>query len=127
MKKVAGKLRLDLAQYRELAAFVQFGSELDSETQKRIGRGKRMTELLKQDIYSPISFEKQICLLYAGINGYLDDLKVDKIKEFEERFLEYLNTRHSNLLVSIKDKKELNKESEDELKKVIEVFKKSFE
>lgn len=126
MKKVAGRLKLDLAQYRELAAFVQFGSELDPATQKRIERGKRMTELLKQDVFEPMPFEKQVCILYAGANGYLDDIAVEKIHEFENKFLENLDARHAKLLEKLRDEKELSEELEGELKKAIEGFKKIF-
>jgi len=126
MKKVAGRLKLDLAQYRELAAFVQFGSELDPATQNRIERGKRMTELLKQDVYQPMPFEKEVCVIYAGINGYLDDIEITKVQEFERRFLEYLETRHEKLLTDIRAKKELTEELENKLKGAIELFKKNF-
>lgn len=126
MKKVAGRLKLDLAQYRELAAFVQFGSELDPATQKRIERGKRMTELLKQDIFHPMPFEKQVCIIYAGANGYLDDIDVEGVQKFENKFLEYLDTRKAKLLTAIRDGKELTDELEKELKKAIEEFKKTF-
>ena len=126
MKKVAGRLKLDLAQYRELAAFVQFGSELDEATQKRIERGKRMTELLKQDVYQPMPFEKQVSILYAGVNGYLDDIDVEKVQEFEKRLLEYLDARHAKLLTGIREGKELTEELESELKKAIEEFKNIF-
>lgn len=126
IKKVAGRLKLDLAQYRELAAFVQFGSELDPVTQKRIERGKRMTELLKQDIYSPMTFEKQACLIYAGVNGYIDDIEVEKIAEFEKSFLDYLETKYKDIFVDIKNKKDLAQETEEKLKKAINEFKSIF-
>lgn len=124
IKKIAGRLKLDLAQYRELAAFVQFGSELDPATQARIERGKRMTELLKQDIYSPMTFEKQACLIYVGVNGHLDDMAVEKIGEFEGKFLDYLENRYAEILSEIKEKKDLTQETEEKLKKAITEFKK---
>ncbi len=126
MKKVAGRLKLDLAQYRELAAFVQFGSELDPATQKRIERGKRMTELLKQDVYQPMLFEKQVSVIYAGVNGYLDEIDVFNVKEFETKFLEYLETRHAKFLENLRNGRELTEELEGELKKATVAFKKTF-
>jgi len=125
MKKVAGKLRLDLAQYRELAAFVQFGAELDKATQERIERGKRVTEILKQKQYVPMAWEKQVAVIYAGVNGYLDDISVEKIEEFENKFLEYLENMHNDLLKSIYESKELSEKDETKLKKVIEEFKRT--
>ena len=125
MKKVAGKLRLDLAQYRELAAFVQFGAELDKATQERIERGKRVTEILKQKQYVPMAWEKQVAVIYAGVNGYLDDIAVDRIEEFEKKFLEHLENMHSDLLKSIYKSRELSEKDEDKLKKAIEEFKRT--
>jgi len=125
MKKVAGKLRLDLAQYRELAAFVQFGAELDKATQERIERGKRVTEILKQKQYVPMAWEKQVAIIYAGVNGYLDDIAVEKIEDFEIKFLEYLENMHSDLLESIHDSKELSEKDENKLKEVIGEFKRT--
>ena len=126
MKKVAGKLRLDLAQYRELAAFVQFGAELDKATQERIERGKRITEILKQKQYVPMAWEKQVAIIYAGVNGYLDDIPVEKIEEFENKFLEHLENMHSDLLKSIHSSKELSDKDEKKLKDVIDKFKIGF-
>jgi F-type H+-transporting ATPase subunit alpha len=125
MKKVAGKLRLDLAQYRELVAFVQFGAELDKATQERIERGKRMTEILKQKQYVPMAWEKQVAIIYAGVNGYLDDVPVKKVQEFENKFLEYLENIHGDLLKSIYSSKELSVKDEEKLKKAIEEFKRT--
>ncbi len=127
MKKVAGKLRLDLAQYRELAAFVQFGAELDKATQERIERGKRITEILKQKQYVPMAWEKQVTVIYAGVNGYLDKVPVEKIEEFEKKFLEHLENMHDGLLKSIHDSKDLSEKDENKLKKVIGDFKKTYE
>lgn len=125
MKKVAGKLRLDLAQYRELAAFVQFGAELDKATQERIERGKRVTEILKQKQYVPMAWEKQVAIIYAGVNGYLDNVPVEKVQEFENKFLEYLENMHGDLLKSIYNSKDLSEKDEGKLKKVIEEFKRT--
>ena len=126
MKKVAGKLRLDLAQYRELAAFVQFGAELDKATQERIERGKRITEVLKQKQYVPMAWEKQVTIIYAGVNGYLDDIPVDKIEEFEKKFLEHLENMHPKLLEEIRKSKDLSDKTEKQLQKIIIDFKTTF-
>ncbi len=126
MKKVAGKLRLDLAQYRELAAFVQFGAELDKATQERIERGKRITEILKQKQYVPMAWEKQVAVIYAGVNGYLDEIPVDRIQEFENKFLEYLENMHGDLLKAIHSSKELSEKDEERLKSIIIEFKSIF-
>lgn len=120
MKKVASRLRLELAQYRELQAFVQFASELDESTRKRIDRGQRLQEILKQPQYSPISYEKQVCLIYAGVNGYLDQLPLSKIKEFEEKFFQYLDDRKESMLSKIRETGDLSEETEKELKEAIE-------
>ncbi len=124
MKKVAGKLRLDLAQYRELAAFAQFGSDLDEATQKQINRGSRLTELLKQGQYEPLSVEEEVCVLYAGVNGLLDDVPVTAIRTFEKGFLEYLALHDTDLLIAIRETGELSVENEEKLKKAIEEYKK---
>ncbi|PJA51418.1 MAG: F0F1 ATP synthase subunit alpha [Candidatus Marinimicrobia bacterium CG_4_9_14_3_um_filter_48_9] len=101
MKKIAGRLRLDLAQYRELAAFAKFGSDLDKSTQQSLSRGERMYEILKQKQYSPIAVEKQIAILFAGTRGYLDGIPLEKIQDFEKQFLDYLDASHSDLLKQI--------------------------
>lgn len=123
MKKVAGKLRLDLAQFRELASFAQFGSDLDESTREKIERGKRITEVLKQDEYSPMPFQAQVCILYSAINGYLDDIETEKIKQFEKEFITHLENQEQEFLNSLKDKKELDSELEQKLKEIIENFK----
>ncbi|MBI4250478.1 F0F1 ATP synthase subunit alpha [Candidatus Uhrbacteria bacterium] len=122
MKKVAGKLRLDLAQYRELAAFAQFGSDLDEATQKQLKRGARLTELLKQNQYQPLGVEQQVAVLYAAVNGYLDEVPVEKIREFEAGFLSFLESSKSDLASAIRDTGELAAENEEALKKAIEEF-----
>jgi len=127
MKKVAGKLRLDLAQFRELAAFAQFGSDLDRETREKLERGKRVTEILKQDQYKPMAVENQVAIIYAAINGLLDDIKEEKIKEFEEKFHKYLKDSQDKLMLKIAEKKELDDEIEGGLKKAIAEFKKSID
>lgn len=125
MKKVAGKLRLDLAQFRELAAFAQFGSDLDEATRKQLERGKRLQEILLQVQYQPMPVEQQVCILYAGVNGYLDDISVKKIKEFENKIHEYLKVSEKELLKMIVKEKELTEKIENSLKQTIEDFKKT--
>ncbi|MDO8571085.1 MAG: F0F1 ATP synthase subunit alpha, partial [bacterium] len=124
MKKVAGRLRLELAQYRELAAFAQFGSDLDEATQKQINRGKRLTELLKQGQYQPFSVEEQVVAIYAGVNGYLDDVPVEKIRVFEKQFVDYLTAKQKDILETIFSTGDLNAETEQKLKNALEDFKK---
>jgi F-type H+-transporting ATPase subunit alpha len=124
MKKVAGKLRLELAQYRELAAFAQFGSDLDETTQKQIRRGSRLTEILKQGQYEPFPFEYQVAALYAGVNGMFDDIALEKIKGCERGMLEYLHSSKRELLDTIAKDKELSEDSEHRLKLAIEEYKK---
>lgn len=126
MKQVAGTLRLDLAQFRELEAFAQFGSDLDEKTREQIERGKRGVEVLKQKQYAPLSVEKEVTVLYALTRGFLDDVAVGKISEWEERFLEYLDTDGEEALSALREKKMLDEEVEGLLKKHIETFKKSF-
>ena len=122
MKKVAGKLRLDLAQYRELAVFAQFGSDLDAATKQQLDRGSRLTELLKQPQYEPMTVGQQVAVLYAGVNGYLDDIPPTKVRQFEKDFLSMMGTSHKELLDQVG--KEITKEAEEKLKKIITDFKK---
>jgi len=127
MKKVAGKLRLELAQFRELQAFVQFASDLDDNTKKKIERGERLTELLKQNDREPVPFEKEVVILYAGINGYLDDVPKNRVKEFENKFIDFLEKmRQEKVLGAIQKSNELNEEVEKNLKSALEEFKKIF-
>jgi F-type H+-transporting ATPase subunit alpha len=117
MRQVAGKLRLDLAQYRELAAFAQFGSDLDRATQAQLARGQRMVELLKQGQYQPLPVEKQVAIIFAGSQGLLDDLPVDAVRAFEEFFYGYLERRAPQILAEIRDKKEITDTARDQLTK----------
>ena len=126
MKQVAGKIKLDLAQYRELAAFAQFGSDLDPETKKRLERGQRVVELFKQPQYSPLSVEQQVATLWTMQNGYMDDVPVDRIKEFQSKLLEFLGTRKEAVLGSIRDKKAFDKDNEPLMKAAVEEFKGTF-
>ncbi len=124
MREVAGKLRLDLAQYRELAAFAQFGTtELDKTTVAQLERGKRTTEVLKQPQYVPMPLHKQVMILYAAINGYLDDVPVEKISAFEEAFHRFMENSHPEIGSRISEEKDLSPEIEEELKKAIAEFK----
>jgi F-type H+-transporting ATPase subunit alpha len=115
MRQVAGTLRLDLAQYRELAAFSQFGSDLDPATQRQLNRGKRLTEILKQPQYRPLPVEKQVAIMFAATSGYLDSVEVDRLRQFEEGLYAFLETRYPNVLTDIAGKKTLD----DDLKKAL--------
>ena len=125
IKKVAGKLRLELAQFRELAAFAQFSSDLDKDTKDRIERGKRLTEILKQDQYAPLSMESQVVIIFATINGFLDDVEIEKVKDFEKDLLEYMKEKNKNVLDTIAKEEDISKETDEKLRKEIEEFKKS--
>ena len=126
MKQVAGRLRLDLAQYRELAAFAQFGSELDKVTQAQLSRGERLTELLKQDQFVPLPVEKQIITIFAGTNGFADDLPVSECRGFEKALYDYLDTSQSALLEKIRQKKALDDELREEVTQALKQFKERF-
>ncbi|RMF09380.1 MAG: F0F1 ATP synthase subunit alpha [Candidatus Neomarinimicrobiota bacterium] len=126
MKKVAGRLRLDLAQYRELEAFAKFGSDLDKATQAQLTRGARMVEILKQKQYSPMDVEKQIAILYAGNEGYLDDLPLEKVAAFEEDFLAYMEANYRDVLDTIRDTGDIDEATNARLKEAVESFKKGF-
>jgi len=123
MKAVAGSLRLDLAQYREMAAFAQFGSELDKATQAQLARGQRMVELLKQGQYQPMPVENQVISIFAGTNGYLDDVPVNKVRQFEEELLEYVKREQAKIQRDIVAKGKLDDELTAELKKMLAAFK----
>jgi F-type H+-transporting ATPase subunit alpha len=125
-KKVAGKIKGELAQYREMAAFAQFGSDLDAVTQRLLNRGARLTELLKQPQFSPLKMEEQACVIYAGVNGYLDALPVSKVRAFEDGLLSLLRGKHADLLTSIGTSKDLSDKDAATLKGVVEGFAKSF-
>ena len=126
MKQVAGTLRLDLAQYREMAAFAQFGSDLDQATQRQINRGSRLVEILKQGQYEPLPVEKQILIIYAGTNGFVDHLPVSALKKYEQELYSFAESRHPDLLPEIVKKRELNEELRAKMKKVLEEFNASF-
>jgi|TARA_B100000459_G_scaffold39270_1_gene19651 F-type H+-transporting ATPase subunit alpha len=122
MKKVAGSIKGELAQYREMAAFSQFGSDLDASTQKLLARGERLTELLKQGQFSPLATEEQVILLYAGVNGYMDTIEVNQISEFEDQLMETIKKDYANILDDIRSSNTLSDESEDLLKKALDSF-----
>lgn len=126
IRQVAGSLRLDLSQYRELAAFAQFGSDMDRTTQARLARGERMYEILKQEQYKPMPVEEQVASLYIAVNGYLDSIAVDDVVRFEQEFLDFLRKQHSELLAEIREVKELTASIETNLKKAVVEFKKEF-
>ncbi|CAO3677801.1 unnamed protein product [Umbelopsis ramanniana] len=126
MKQVAGSLKLFLAQYREVAAFAQFGSDLDASTQFLLNRGARLTELLKQPQYTPLSIETQVPIVFAGVNGFLDKLPVNKIVDWEKDFIQYVKSNHSEVLEEIRSKGVLSKELETKLREVCDAHVKSF-
>ncbi|MEK4363573.1 F0F1 ATP synthase subunit alpha [Paenibacillus sp. FSL M8-0212] len=126
MKKVAGSLRLDLAQYRELQAFSQFGSDLDKATQARLNRGARMMEILKQGVNQPLPVEQQVVSLYTAVKGFLDEIPTGDVTRFEREFLAFMESSHPEILASIRDTKELTSDNENALKGAIEKFRKSF-
>ncbi len=126
MKKVAGKIKGELAQYREMAAFAQFGSDLDATTQRLLNRGARLTELLKQAQFSPLKMEEQVAVIWAGTNGYLDPLPVNKVKEFETGLLTLLRGKHEDLLNKIRDTRDLDDAAAAQLKGIVDGYAKSF-
>jgi len=127
MKQVAGRLRLELAQYRELEAFAKFGSDLDKATLAQINRGMRLVELLKQPQYQPMPAEKQILSLYAGTRGFLDPIPVEKITEYEKQMQEFMEAKHSDILQEIKEKKQLTPELDEKIKQALEEFAQIFQ
>ncbi|HEV2423370.1 MAG TPA: F0F1 ATP synthase subunit alpha [Terriglobia bacterium] len=126
MKQVAGTLRLEMAQFRDLAAFAQFGSDLDKATQAQLNRGWRLTEVLKQGQYEPLPVEKQVVAIFAGTGGYLDDLAVEDCRLFEEQMLKFLESAHPGVLTRIREKRELNDEIRNELRRALDDFKVKF-
>ncbi len=126
MRQVAGTLKLDLAQFRELAAFAQFGSDLDKVTQNQLNRGRRLTEILKQPQFSPLPTSKQVMIIFAGTNGFLDDLKVEQIHDFEQGLYPYLDSAHSDLLKDIVTKKALDDDLKQRMKDALKEYKETF-
>ncbi len=126
MKKVAGKIKGELAQYREMAAFAQFGSDLDASTQRLLARGSRLTELLKQPQFSPLKMEEQVAVIYAGVNGYLDGIPVNKVRAFEDGLLSLLRGKHVDILNAVRDSRDLSDDVAGKLKGVVEGYTKTF-
>ena len=126
MKQVAGAIKGELAQYREMAAFAQFGSDLDAATQRLLNRGARLTELLKQSQFSPLKVEEQVVSIYAGTRGYLDKLNVSDVGRFEEELLRFMRDEHADLLATIREEKEISDESGEKLKSAVDAFASAF-
>jgi F-type H+-transporting ATPase subunit alpha len=126
MKQVAGKIKGELAQYREMAAFAQFGSDLDASTQRLLNRGARLTELLKQPQFSPLKTEEQVVAIYAGVNGYLDTLPVNKVREFEDGLLRLMRDKHTDILDSIRTEKQITDAMAPKLKAAVDAYAKAF-
>jgi len=126
MKKVAGRIKGELAQYREMAAFAQFGSDLDATTQRLLNRGSRLTELLKQPQFSPLKMEEQVVVIYAGVNGYLDPIPVDRVRAFEHGLLGLLRTQHADVLDAIRDNRDLDDATAGKLKAAVDQYAKTF-
>ena len=124
MKKVAGSIKLELAQYREMAAFAQFGSDLDASTQKLLNRGAKLTELLKQDQYSPMTVAEQVISVFTGVKGYLDDIELNKIKKFEKDIVEKIKSERPEIIDSIESSGKLEENTEKLLSQIIEEHKK---
>jgi len=120
MKRVAGRLRLELAQYREVEAFAQFASDLDKITQAQLARGSRLVEALKQDQYQPLQVEKQVLLIYAVTNGYVDDYPVDAVKNYEKELYLFFEAKHQNLLEEIKTKKDISDDLAERVRKALD-------
>ncbi len=126
MKQVAGPLRLSLAQYRELEAFAQFGSDLDAATQRQLARGARMVEILKQPQYQPVPVDEQIVALYAVTNGHVDDVEVRNVRQWEHDFIEWLRSSRPQVLAAIRDRKTMDDAAKGDLNAAIEAFKPMF-
>ena len=126
VEKVAGRIKLELAQYREMAAFSQFASDLDAATQRLLQRGARLTELLKQPQYNPMPMQEQVCVIYAGVNGYLDKVPVAKVQRFEDQLLDDLRAGNSEILDKIAQTGQLDDDTEKKLKGVLDDLVKSF-
>jgi F-type H+-transporting ATPase subunit alpha len=126
MKQVAGAIKGELAQYREMAAFAQFGSDLDASTQRMLNRGARLTELLKQPQFSPMTVDEQVASIYAGTKGYLDDIPVSEVGRFEEELLRFMKDKHGDVMDAIRESGELDDKSESKLAKALDAFSKAF-
>jgi len=127
MRKVAGTLRLDLNQYRELQSFAQFGSDLDRATQQTLARGERLTAILKQGEHDPMPVEEQVAVIFAAANGYLDDVDPDDVPDWERQFRDYMRNSHGEVLDSIREERQLSDENEKKLREAIEHFNENYE
>ena len=127
MRKVAGSLKLDMAQFRELEAFAAFGSDLDKATLKQLDRGRRLVEILKQPQFQPMSAEKEVAILYAGSNGFLDKWPENSVLEYEKQMLEFMNSKYADILTDIKEKGDISEETDGKLKKALEEFEGTFQ
>lgn len=126
MKKVAGALRLNLAQHRELAAFAQFGSELDKATQEQLTRGTKLIEILKQPQYEPAPVEEQVIIIFTAINGHLDDIPTEKVKDFQDKFLQHIRDKHSGIAAEIKERKKIEEDTSNNLERAVTEFKQEY-
>jgi F-type H+-transporting ATPase subunit alpha len=126
MKKVAGRIKGELAQYREMAAFAQFGSDLDATTQRLLNRGSRLTELLKQPQFSPLKMEEQVVVIYAGVNGYLDPIAVNRVRAFEDGLLTLVRSKNADILEDIRKSGDLSDATAAKLKGVVDAYAKTF-
>jgi F-type H+-transporting ATPase subunit alpha len=126
MKKVAGRIKGELAQYREMAAFAQFGSDLDATTQRLLNRGARLTELLKQPQFSPLKMEEQVVVIYAGVNGYLDPIPVNRVRAFEDGLLSLVRTKNADILDDVRKSSDLSDATAAKLKCVVDAYAKTF-
>jgi F-type H+/Na+-transporting ATPase subunit alpha len=126
MKKVAGRIKGELAQYREMAAFAQFGSDLDATTQRLLNRGARLTELLKQPQFSPLKMEEQVVVIFAGVNAYLDPIPVDRVRAFEDGLLRLVRSQYTGILDAIRDSRDLDDATTAKLKTAVDEYAKTF-
>jgi F-type H+-transporting ATPase subunit alpha len=126
IEHVAGKIKGELAQYREMAAFAQFGSDLDATTQRLLNRGARLTELLKQPQFSPLKMEEQVVVIYAGVNGYLDAIPVNRVRAFEQGLLSALRNQNADILNNIRDSRDLSDATGAKLKSAVDGYAKAF-
>ena len=126
MKKVAGRIKGELAQYREMAAFAQFGSDLDATTQRLLNRGARLTELLKQPQFSPLKMEEQVVVIFAGVNAYLDPIPVERVRAFEDGLLRLMRSQHAGILDAIRDTRDLDEATAAKLKAAVDEYAKTF-
>ena len=126
MRQVAGRLRLDLAQYNELAAFAQFGSDLDKSSRQQLARGERMVELLKQDQYRPLTVDQQVLISFAGVNGFVDDLAVSDLRKFEDELLKFVAEKHAAVLTEIREQKNISDTLKEKISAALTEFKKGF-